>query len=188
MFIDEILPAVPDFLRGQISRMNKGEKIELPKGGKEKSSMSAQELLEINNDNQAFKFEYVVVNDEYVKTLKSKAKENVYIESKDSRLMFTNSCWEIQRVNAFKGGNCILDEVYRLRHVGTGKYLAISDEKSELVLRMTANSLSTLFIFKSEMQTKVECKYIEKDDPEVYIDPTRHLKPGQNLMIMSYFE
>ena len=102
--------------------------------------------------------------------------------------MFTNSCWEIQRVNAFKGGNCILDEVYRLRHVGTGKYLAISDDRSELVLRMTANSLSTLFIFKSEMQTKVECKYIDKDDPEVYIDPTQNLKPGQNLMIMSYFE
>jgi hypothetical protein len=130
----------------------------------------------------------VHVNDEYTKKLKSKSVENVYVEERSSRLFFTNSCWEIQRVNSFKGGNCILEEVYRLRHVGSGKYLAISDDKTELILRMTANSLSTLFVFKSEMQNKVESKHLEKDDAEVYINPAMYLRNGQQVMIMSWFD
>ena len=54
----------------------------------------------------------------------------------------------------FNGGNLILDEVYRLRHLGTGKFLAIADDKQELVLRNRPHSLSTLFVFKSDMSTR----------------------------------
>ena len=93
--IEEILPAAPDFLRGQIRGMNRGEKVELPKGGKEKAALTAQEILELNGENQAYKFDYVVVNDEYTKTLKSKSNESVFLEQKSERLHFTDSCWEI---------------------------------------------------------------------------------------------
>lgn len=72
-----------------------GEKIEMQKGGKEKSSLTPQEKLDIMSDNQAFVFDYVMVTDEYVKTLRGKSSETVYVEHNSERLYFTNSCWEI---------------------------------------------------------------------------------------------
>lgn len=36
-----------------------------------------------------------MVNDEYVKEMKSKGHESIYIEQENSRLKFTNSCFEI---------------------------------------------------------------------------------------------
>ena len=62
-------------------------------------------------------------------------------------------------MNTFKGGGLLLDEVYRLRHVGTGKFLAIADDKQEMVLRNSSNSLTTLFVLKSEMQTKTNVRF-----------------------------
>jgi len=41
------------------------------------------------------KFENTLVNDDYVKELKGRDKESVYIEKQEERLLFTNSCWEI---------------------------------------------------------------------------------------------
>lgn len=55
----------------------------------------------------------------------------------------------------------MIDEVYRIRHIATGKFLAVSDDKQEIVLKNTANSLSTLFIIKSDMQTKNIMRYDE---------------------------
>ena len=44
------------------------------------------------------------------------------------------------------GGNICLEEIVRFRHVGTGKFLAISDEDNVTpVLSNTSNNLSTLF-------------------------------------------
>ena len=69
------------------------------------------------------------MNDEYTKKLKGKSKDIAYLEKNHARLFFTNSCWEIQRVNPMRGGNLVLDEVYRLKHLGTGKFLAVSDDR-----------------------------------------------------------
>jgi hypothetical protein len=127
------------------------------------------------------------VNDEYTKTLKNKATETVFIEKNVDRLLFTNSCWELQRVNQFKGGNLILDEVYRFRHVGTGKFLAVdAEDSSKLTLINTQMSLETLFCFKSEMQTKKDLKYVDEEEDED--QKFKKLKSGQRIMIMSYFE
>ena len=100
---------------------------------------------------------------------------------------FTNSCWEIQRVNALRGGNLILDEVYRMKHLGTGKYLTVAEDKQELVLLNNANSLSTLFIFRSDMNTKKAVKYLDEDGDGV-IDNYRLLESGQRVMIKSFLE
>jgi hypothetical protein len=109
--------------------MNRNEVVELPVGGKDLNSLTEQEKADRKNDNQSNVFEPAIVNDEYVKILKGRNNESVYIEHNHDRLQFTSSCWEIQRVSTFKGGDLILDEVYRLRHVGSGKYLAVADDK-----------------------------------------------------------
>lgn len=95
MQIDEVLPPSPDFLKGQIRRMHRNEKVELPVGGKDLASLTAQETADRKNDNQANVFEPAVVNDEYVKMLKGRNTEAIYIEHDHSRLHFTASCWEI---------------------------------------------------------------------------------------------
>ena len=60
------------------------------------SKLTEEEVEEIN---KVQGFEPAIVNDEYVKKLKERATEVVYIEKNIDRLLFTNSCWEIQRVN-----------------------------------------------------------------------------------------
>lgn len=140
----------PDFLQLQINRIHRNEKAELFRkiGGLPVNKLTEDEMLELE---KVQGFEWAIVNDEYAKKLKDKATESVYIEKNIDRLLFTNSCWELQRVNQFKGGNLILDEVYRFRHVGTGKFLAVAENRKDLTLINTTNSLDTLFCFKSEM-------------------------------------
>ena len=75
--VDELLPSVPDFLKGQIRRMNKGDTIERPKGGKDIQDLTQQERLDRKGDDD---FNIEVINDEYTKKLKSKSNENVYLE------------------------------------------------------------------------------------------------------------
>jgi len=58
--VDDLLPALPDFLKGQLRRMNKNQPIERPKGGIEKALLSEQEVAFLRHDAE---FEYAVVND-----------------------------------------------------------------------------------------------------------------------------
>lgn len=79
-------------------------------------------------------------------------------------------------MNTFKGGDLILDEVYRFRHVSTGKFLALADDKQEMVLRNSSNSLSTLFVLKSEMQTKTNVRFGHNEEGgEDHVDGHRLL-------------
>lgn len=136
-------------------------------------------------------FENAVINDEYVKKLKEKQSETIYVEQQPDRLLFTNSCWEIQRVNPLQGGNIILDEVIRIRHVGTGKFLAISDDKMELELKNTSNNMSCLFVLRSDMAQKKEQKYTkQKPEPEDDEDDDQFemVKSNQRVLVMSYME
>jgi hypothetical protein len=75
----------------------------------------------------------------------------------------------------------MIDEVYRIRHIATGKFLAVADDKQEIILKNTANSLSTLFIIKSDMQTKNTMRYDEQD----MVNPSEqtYLKSHQRVMI-----
>jgi len=90
--VDKLLPDQPDFLRGQIRRMNAGKAIEWPKGGIEKGELKEQDKIDIAGDKN---FDKAVINDDYVKRLKAKQSEKIYVESNADRLLFTNSCWEI---------------------------------------------------------------------------------------------
>ena len=166
--------------------MNRGHDVELYRkaGGINMNKLTDEETRELTTVQG---FELSIINDEYVKQLKEKTVETVFIEKNADRLLFTNSCWEIQRVNQFKGGNLILDEVYRLRHIGTGKFLAIDEnDRKNLTLINTAASLETLFCFKSEMQTKKAPKY--KDEEEDENERYTYLKSGQRVMLMSYID
>ena len=80
MQIDEILPSSADFLKGQIRRMNRNEIVELPVGGKDAASLTMQEKADRKNDNQSNVFEPAIINDEYVKVLKGRNSEQVFIE------------------------------------------------------------------------------------------------------------
>jgi hypothetical protein len=120
-----------------------------------------------------------------VKQLKAKTSETIFIEEDSDRLQFTNSCWEIQRVSPLRGGNIIIDEIVRFRHVGTGKYLSLADDRTELVLKNSSNSLACLFILKSDMSNKKQTKYIDEDGDGV-IDNYMYLESKQRVMVMSY--
>ena len=84
---------------------------------------------EIDND-QDIEFQITTIDDIYVSKLIDRFKETVYLEQDQDQLRFTESCWEIQRVNALIGGAVIIDEVVRLRNIGTGKYLALDENNS----------------------------------------------------------
>jgi hypothetical protein len=47
--------------------------------------------------------------------------------------------------------------------VGSGKYLAVADDKQEIILRNSSNNLNTLFVLKSEMQTKGNMRFGHED-------------------------
>jgi hypothetical protein len=65
--------------------------------------------------------------------------------------MFTNSCWEIQKVKTYKGGPILLNDVCRLKHIGTGKYLGVSaTDRRELLLRDKLDESDTLFCLRRE--------------------------------------
>jgi hypothetical protein len=108
--------------------------------------------------------------------------EKIYVESKDERLLFSNSCWEIQRVNPMAGGNMILDEVCRLKHVATGKFLAVSQDNSmELTLVNSSNNLYCLFKLRSDMSQKKENKFgeeMEDDDEDDAITNYKLIESG----------
>jgi len=74
-------------------------------------------------------YEDVEINKSFINILKNRQMRHVYLETDLDRLQFSNSCWEIQRVNPLKGGNIILGEPYRLRHISTGKYLSVGDDR-----------------------------------------------------------
>ena len=103
--------------------------------------------------------------------MKSGSKENIYIEQNQSRLKFTNSCWEIQRVNPLMGANLILEEIVRFRHVGTGKFLCVDENGIDLILTGSSNDLDTLFLLKSDMANKTPTKYLDEDNDGVIDDP-----------------
>lgn len=129
------------------------------KGGKDKAEMTENEKQELAADQTSY--DHVEnVDEEYVKRLKAKQRQAVYLETNEDRLFFSNSCWEIQRANTLQGGNITLNEVVRLRHIGTGKYLAVDEQdRQNLVLHDRANSLDCLFMLRADMAPKKELKY-----------------------------
>jgi hypothetical protein len=129
--VDALLPAQPDFLKGQARRMHLDQKVERPKGGLDKAELFSHEKTYLQNDGG---FERALINDDYIKLLKGRAHEHVYLETDPDAVKFTNSCWEIQRVNPLQGGRVVLDEVIRLRHIGTGKFLALNGDSQRLEL------------------------------------------------------
>ena len=101
---------MPDFLQRQVSKYsgNMAEKKGMNK------VVDADELEE-KRLLQAQRFE---------KRKRNQAK--VFIERDLYRLQYTNSCWEIQKVRTFEGGNILMNDVCRIKHIGTGKYLAVN--------------------------------------------------------------
>jgi hypothetical protein len=81
----------------------------------------------------------------------------------------------------------ILDEVCRFKHVGTGKYLAISQENNqELTLTNMANNLNCLFKLRSDMSQKKENKFDEEakdDDSDDAISSYNLIQSRQGVMI-----
>jgi hypothetical protein len=81
----------------------------------------------------------------------------------------------------------ILDEVCRFKHVGTGKYLAISHENpQELTLTNQANNLNCLFKLRSDMSQKKEIDFNEEakdDDSDDAISNYKLITSSQGIMI-----
>jgi hypothetical protein len=179
--IDLLLPAMPDFLKGQIRRMYLDEKIERPKGGLDLNELYGNEKIYAENDKG---FEGGLINDDYVNHLKSRAHEHVYLENDKEELRFTNSCWEIQRMNPLAGGNIVIDEVVKFKHVGTGKYLCLNSD-SKLGLSSNSSNLSALFFIRSHKTQNKNNKYVDIDGDGV-IDNYSNIETGQQIMIQSF--
>lgn len=92
LMLDSLLPCLPDFLKNQIRRMHNLQHIELQVGGKQLDSLTKQEK-KFREEDSKFKLENI--NDEYIKQIKTKSHEHLFVESRHDRLKFTNSCWEI---------------------------------------------------------------------------------------------
>jgi len=112
-----------------------------------------------------------MINDEYIKQIKSKNHEHLFVEQKNKRLKFTNSCWEIQRVNPLMGANLILEEIVRFRHVGTGKFLCIDHNDIDLTMVGSSNNLNCLFTLKSDMSNKKPTQFLDADGDGIPDDP-----------------
>ena len=67
-------------------------------------------------------------------------------------------------------------------HVGTGKFLALKSNKTHLILQNNSNSIDTLFVIKSDMQTKKEIKYTDEDGNGV-MDNYKLIQSNQMIMI-----
>ena len=63
--------------------MNAGLAVERVMGGIESNLLTADERKKVKSDQD---FELKMVNDEYVKEMKSKAHESIYIEQQNARL------------------------------------------------------------------------------------------------------
>jgi MIR domain len=78
--------------------------------------------------------------------MRKRNQNKVFIERDLNRLQYTNSCWEIQKVLTFQGGPILMNDVCRIKHIGTGKYLAVSDQdRRELTLKENSDEGETLF-------------------------------------------
>jgi hypothetical protein len=174
---------MPDFLKGQIRRMYLDEKIERPKGGLDNTEIYGNEEVYKANDKG---FEMSLINDDYVTLLKSRAHEHVYLENDMDELRFTNSCWEIQRMNPLAGGNVVIDEIVKFKHVGSGKYLCL-DSESKLGLRSDSTSLNCLFYIRSNQTQNKNNAYVDIDGDGV-IDNYTNMVSGQTIMIQSFLE
>lgn len=67
------------------------------------------------------------------------------------------------------------DDIYRFRHIGTGKYLCVSPEKLELSLKLEADSIDTLFRIRRESY--------HPGSQTIY----EYLKSGENILLENYW-
>ncbi|CDW72551.1 inositol-triphosphate receptor [Stylonychia lemnae] len=126
--VDLMLPSFPDFLQREI---------------KQKSQTG---LANENNKNDDDAENAIKQKEDEKKLQKSK----IFIEIDPNSLIVTNSYWEIQKVKPFRGGSILWDDVYRIKHIGTGKYLALTSDKLELAMKSEADGLDTLFRFRRD--------------------------------------
>lgn len=83
-----------------------------------------------------------------------------------------------------------MEEVIRLRHVGTGKFLAVSDdgsfESKDIKLLNSNYSLRTLFKFRSDMSNMNPTKFLDEDGDGV-VDDVKLMQNNQRVMIQSFY-
>ncbi len=78
--------------------------------------------------------------------MRKRNQTKVFIERDLQRLQYTNSCWEIQKIRTFEGGPILMNDVCRIKHIGTGKYLAVNTfDRRELTLKENSDNTETIF-------------------------------------------
>jgi hypothetical protein len=101
--------------------------------------------------------------------------------------MFTNSCWEIQRSNPLHGGSVSSNELIKLKHIGTGKFLALANDCRNIELCHDSNSLSCLFYLRSptsNTKTNVFVPIGEQD--ELTIENCSFINHGSNILLQPF--
>ena len=69
----------------------------------------------------------------------------------------------------------------------SGKFLAVADDKQYLCLKSKANTLNSLFIIKSDMETR-KALSADVDEYKDEICDSQLLKGGQRIIIQSFVE
>ena len=106
--------------------------------------------------------------------MRKRNQTKVFIERDLVRLQYTNSCWEIQKVRTFEGGNILMNDVCRIKHIGTGKYLAVNPlDKRELTLKENSDESDTLFLIRRDTYRPPKKNGMQKDLDTVNGDPVQ---------------
>ena len=61
--------------------------------------------------------------------------KSLYLEQETRAQSFTDSCFEIQNIDSFKGGQITLGQTFRLKQTVTEMYVALDSEQLYLTLR-----------------------------------------------------
>lgn len=112
--------------------------------------------------------------------------EDIFIECDEGNLKFTNSCWEVQRINPMHGGSILIDELLRFRHIGSGKFLAVDEDTLHLTLTPTSNSLQTLFVLRNPNGSTKQMEWHHEKKGAPAESKLKRINGNSRLLIQSF--
>eukprot|EP00347_Sterkiella_histriomuscorum_P002968 403366109 len=106
-------------------------------------------------------------------------KYQIFVERDQTQLQETNTHWEIQKIKPFSGGssnqifnfitiNIVLwDDCYRIKHIGSGRFLATSRKPIEMYLKELPDLTDTIFFIRRDtyqQNSKDQLESIKSED------------------------
>lgn len=69
-----------------------------------------------------------------------------------------------------RGGEIKFNSLYRIKHIGSGNYLSVGLDKSELTLKSKADQLDTIFTFRRErFPNDVQIEDVQMEQRDLFL-------------------